>query len=312
MNTKRIEWIDVCKGLGMVLVVLGHTGVSKFSQVTYDWIYSFHMPLFYMLSGLCFNTQKYNNFNVYIKRRWKTLLFPFFVLNTVIFVWGGVFPVPNLSVNFLDIITGVSAMYFIRVLFISELWCFLFRKLISDKLLFILSIIGISVAGTEIVNSYGNIVLLKYIFPSSATIFYAMGNILSDKLKSYNVTNKYNGLLIIILSVGFSLGLLYSLTNWDAIILAISGITTLVTCSLVFPLKYTKIRNLLSYIGKNTLVILAFHPLLYNGMKPITSLFIQSNAIDGVFRMIATWIILFILIYVFNKWLPWAVGKTNK
>ena len=51
LNVKRIEWIDVCKGLGIFLVFIGHTNVSQLSCTLYDWIYSFHMPLFYMLSG---------------------------------------------------------------------------------------------------------------------------------------------------------------------------------------------------------------------------------------------------------------------
>ena len=61
----RIIWIDISKGLGIILVVLGHTSLSKISQISYDWIYSFHMPLFYLLSGLCFNNHKYNNFRIY-------------------------------------------------------------------------------------------------------------------------------------------------------------------------------------------------------------------------------------------------------
>lgn len=46
---KRIHWIDVSRGIAMVLVVLGHIGMkNSFTQ----WIYSFHMPLFFMITGL--------------------------------------------------------------------------------------------------------------------------------------------------------------------------------------------------------------------------------------------------------------------
>lgn len=69
LNVKRIEWIDVCKGLGIFLVFIGHTNVSQLSRTLYDWIYSFHMPLFYMLSGLVFDKTKYNTFRKYINRR---------------------------------------------------------------------------------------------------------------------------------------------------------------------------------------------------------------------------------------------------
>ena len=51
-SSLRIEWIDICKGLGIFLVVIGHTSIAQISQTVYNWIYSFHMPMFYMLSGM--------------------------------------------------------------------------------------------------------------------------------------------------------------------------------------------------------------------------------------------------------------------
>ena len=58
----RLEWVDVGKGLGIALVVLGHTlrglvnaGLLNSKgpvQVVDGWIYAFHMPLFFILSGL--------------------------------------------------------------------------------------------------------------------------------------------------------------------------------------------------------------------------------------------------------------------
>jgi acyltransferase len=45
----RIEWIDTAKGLGIVLVVLGHALPGSELPATVIW--SFHMPLFFFLSG---------------------------------------------------------------------------------------------------------------------------------------------------------------------------------------------------------------------------------------------------------------------
>lgn len=47
----RIEWIDVAKGIGIILVIMGHT----FQLDLVSPIYAFHMPLFFFLSGLLFN-----------------------------------------------------------------------------------------------------------------------------------------------------------------------------------------------------------------------------------------------------------------
>ena len=44
----RIDWIDVAKGLAIILVVAGHAG---FPILVEGAIYSFHMPLFFMTSG---------------------------------------------------------------------------------------------------------------------------------------------------------------------------------------------------------------------------------------------------------------------
>lgn len=38
----RIEWLDMAKGYGIILVIFAHFGVPLWGT----WIYSFHMPLF--------------------------------------------------------------------------------------------------------------------------------------------------------------------------------------------------------------------------------------------------------------------------
>ena len=47
---KRNETVDIIKGLGIFLVVLAHSGFPL-SQT----VYLFHMPVFLMASGYCFN-----------------------------------------------------------------------------------------------------------------------------------------------------------------------------------------------------------------------------------------------------------------
>ena len=44
LTKKRIEWVDVAKGMAVPLIILGHTSESQ-AFITY--IYSFHMPLFF-------------------------------------------------------------------------------------------------------------------------------------------------------------------------------------------------------------------------------------------------------------------------
>ena len=45
----RVNWIDYAKAIAMVLVIFGHIATRNCLK---DWIYSFHMPLFFSLSGI--------------------------------------------------------------------------------------------------------------------------------------------------------------------------------------------------------------------------------------------------------------------
>lgn len=49
MTKERILWIDVAKGIAIVLMIIGHT--VQFGTPIRNFIFSFHMPLFFMLSG---------------------------------------------------------------------------------------------------------------------------------------------------------------------------------------------------------------------------------------------------------------------
>lgn len=52
---KRIEWIDGLKAWSVFLVVLGHViWVYKGDSAVYQFIYLYHMPLFFMISGITF------------------------------------------------------------------------------------------------------------------------------------------------------------------------------------------------------------------------------------------------------------------
>lgn len=71
---QRIPYIDVIKGIAISLVVGGHVlergflFQSGFCYVLYNFIYSFHVPLFFLGSGLLITqklTYKKNNLKNY-------------------------------------------------------------------------------------------------------------------------------------------------------------------------------------------------------------------------------------------------------
>ncbi|MGZ0655550.1 acyltransferase family protein [Coraliomargarita sp. W4R53] len=52
-NFKRLFWLDYLKAFGIFLVVYGHSG--SVNPEVGRWIYSFHMPLFFLISGYLFS-----------------------------------------------------------------------------------------------------------------------------------------------------------------------------------------------------------------------------------------------------------------
>ena len=65
-NNKRLDNLDVAKGIGILLVIFGHCQLGWIGSV-HSLIYSFHMPLFFFISGVCFSN-KYTFSTLAVKR----------------------------------------------------------------------------------------------------------------------------------------------------------------------------------------------------------------------------------------------------
>ena len=74
-NDRQIE-MDVLKGIGMFMVVLGHLKPDSFLRTH---IYSCHMFIFFFSSGMLFNAE--TNIFKHIWKKVKRLVFPYFVWN---------------------------------------------------------------------------------------------------------------------------------------------------------------------------------------------------------------------------------------
>lgn len=74
MNSSRIKWIDTLKGLGILLVVFAHLSpalpIEKF-------IYSFHMFLFFFISGFLYSDRNNISFKKVVSQKARRLLLPF-------------------------------------------------------------------------------------------------------------------------------------------------------------------------------------------------------------------------------------------
>lgn len=71
--TKRLEWLDIAKGIGILLVIWGHC--LHIDRTLFHLIFVFHMPLFLMLSGYVFSEK--DSFPDLIWKKVRTLILPY-------------------------------------------------------------------------------------------------------------------------------------------------------------------------------------------------------------------------------------------
>ena len=74
--SKRIDSIDVARGIAILLVVIGHAITSTTNPINLFFL-SFHMPLFFIISGICLKADNnVGSFWKYIRGKAKHLLIP--------------------------------------------------------------------------------------------------------------------------------------------------------------------------------------------------------------------------------------------
>ena len=79
MTRQRFHYADIMKGIGIILVLMGH--IQRIESLG-NWIYAFHMPLFFFISGMFFHNR--SNF---IKRKAKSLLIPYLSFAIIFFLY---------------------------------------------------------------------------------------------------------------------------------------------------------------------------------------------------------------------------------
>lgn len=150
MNERNLN-IDALRAFGLLMVVLGHTvGVPSHIRVI---IYSFHMPLFFILSGYLWtdmNIRKFS-FSDFIKKKFKSLIIPYFKIGFIcLFIWGVIYPLLFCnnyyygdfasdiakyvfgicySIGTTEYVPHCSPIWFLTSLFCANMLFFMYRKL---------------------------------------------------------------------------------------------------------------------------------------------------------------------------------------
>lgn len=148
---RRID-LDILKIIGIILVLIGH---SYSPWPIENLIYSFHMPLFFFISGYFYT---YKGFLATSSNKLKTLLLPYFLISLLLITISIFFSLENHSTEdiFIALITGQneklfwnSPLWFLPTLFslvltYSILYCCFKRTKIVHALAFLLCILVIS------------------------------------------------------------------------------------------------------------------------------------------------------------------------
>lgn len=181
----RIETIDIAKGLGILLVVIGHSLQTGSYPVRVIW--TFHMPLFFFLSGFCYNPYKYT-FGTLLKTRVKQLFVPLLLFSALLLVLR--IPVLSFPVAFSIWRLFPFALWFVFILFLTELLGFYIVRLP----LYMPVLIGLSS-----VMLYNHGIQLPYSLSSlpAAIMFYSIGHKLRQEQEAnanyINIINKWGG-----------------------------------------------------------------------------------------------------------------------
>mgnify|MGYP003300043202 CR=1 FL=1 len=148
MSKKRIDFIDLAKGICIICIVLGHTGVH-FQLIG---ISSYIMPAFFVLSGLFF--KEYDNGMTFIIKKINSLLVPFlfFYFTAYMVFYALTFCAPHLLITHAEGITDLFCnrqyfIWFLISLFWSNIYLYIINKCIKKDFLRITVIIVLGLCG---------------------------------------------------------------------------------------------------------------------------------------------------------------------
>ena len=105
----RTVWIDVCRGTGILLILLGHTDPS------FKWlIFGFHVPLFYILSGYLY--KEHSEPFQYIKAIFRRYMVPYFILCMINLI------ITLIRTAVTDVITAEWVFRYIKAIIYTNEW----------------------------------------------------------------------------------------------------------------------------------------------------------------------------------------------
>lgn len=282
MIKKRIDWIDVSKGIAIILMIIGHT--ADLPRPIISFIYSFHIPLFIILSGMTYKIpQNKGDIKENIRKYIKRLLLPYFVtilicicimllkINSICnfnllikeifkqFLWGNGCSYTFLGHNF----NGVGPVWFLITLFFSKILFDYINLYLKNNYNKIVAFSFLLLLGIEIGMQYWLPQGFDLVF---IFIFYLyIGYWYQNEFKKIKV-NKTICFIILFLIWAVSLGLKFNIEiairsypyGILCIVQSLCGTYCIIElCKLIANIDICK--KIFAYIGKLSLIILCIH-----------------------------------------------------
>jgi acyltransferase len=284
---KRDLSIDVAKGVGIVLVVFGHTCPNY--MVT-SFIYSFHLPLFFFLAGLNFDFARYKELRGdYLGRHILRLMLPYYVaafFSYYLYTFlAPTLSLPSISVKaaLQGIINGNGSglpfnlvLWFLPVLFCSEI-IFLILSLLFQGLKLFMGVIVVTILGF-ILGKFKPLILgLDIAMTMQFFIYYGFLFRRADWIKTVR-QSKRDGIINGVAIFALLLMILCSASNGRVdlmtrlygqpfyfLIAGLCGSVALIMACLSFSFSdHYHIKAILGITGRASLSIFIFHiPIFY-------------------------------------------------
>jgi fucose 4-O-acetylase-like acetyltransferase len=298
--TQRIAWIDIARGLGIILVVYGHvligvsvahplvpSGLLSASEYT---IYTFHMPLFFMLAGLSVVSSMAKGRVRFLRGKIWTIAYPYVLWSlfqgSIQVFFPHIVNAPHSAKSLLTIFwRPIGQFWFLYVLFFCHLIAFLCRA--NRAILFTLSIIFIPISHWL---SNDIAITVAKMFP-----YYVAGILLSDWMLRWRPSFRTVSVSTLVLAVGFvplshfgrifSENQPYALASLPA---SIAGILLVLSLSHLISGFHQWFSLQFEHLGQASLTIYILHILAAAGTRVVMTRFGMKGLVEQVILGTAT------------------------
>lgn len=259
---ERYKELDLMKGIGITLVYLGHVfnlTILKWDTLIlylYRTTYSFHMPLFFFISGLLSNTKKEINLEKFYKGKLKRLLIPYLFINFIDFIPRTLFPnLVNSKFGGIKevLFYGTKITWFVYTLFIIFMIFPILDKYILKKDKYYL--FGIVLIAINYLKIFENVEIFSLEAVVSYLLYFYMGYVIkpfyNEKIRSGFWNKNLTFLIVSLIFLIFAYKYFY-INYFNTIFFAVLG--TLFILNISLRIKENSISyKFFNFLGINSL-----------------------------------------------------------